>query len=87
MHIYYKLRAVRKHIRREINDVAASVHDAFQLLQTDMKKHIKLLETVRNKRELTREEEKIMEQMKRDMAAAEKLVDKEISNMRRELDE
>lgn len=85
-HIWRKLRDTKKHLRKQIRDVEISVHDAFQMLHIDMKKHLKLLESAKNKRDLTREEEKIMVQMKRDIELAEKIVNKEINDIKEEVE-
>ncbi len=86
VHVWKKLRDTKKHLRRRIRNVEASVHDAFVMLHTDMVKHLKLLESAKSKRALTREEEKILAQMKRDIEIAEKIVNREISDMKEEIE-
>lgn len=85
-HIWRKLHDTKKRLRKEIRNVETSIHDAFRMLHGDMKRHLKLLESAQTKRDLTREEEKILAQMKRDIDMAEKMVSKEIKDMKEEIE-
>ncbi|OGZ31581.1 MAG: hypothetical protein A2931_04310 [Candidatus Niyogibacteria bacterium RIFCSPLOWO2_01_FULL_45_48] len=83
-HIKNKYEVFRKKIGKEAHEAARALHRAFDLLKEDVHKEIKALEKARTKRDLTVEEEKIVEQLKKDLDDAEKFVAKEIEDIERE---
>lgn len=84
-YLWIRFNAIKKKVKKELKEIEVSIHGAFHLLQNDLRKHIKLLKDVKTKRELTREEKKIMDQMKHDIKISEKMIDKEIDNLRKKV--
>ncbi len=82
---WHRIRALRQRIGREIKDVEIGVHQAFDILREDVRKHLKLLEKVKSKRELTVEEEKIIRQLRRDLDITEKMVNKKIEKIEEDI--
>jgi hypothetical protein len=82
---WHTLTRLRKRIRKEVLEVESTLHRAFDILQEDIREQIKLLEKTRGKRELTKEEDKIVKQLKKDLETAEKFVKKEIEDIENEV--
>lgn len=80
-----KFSALRKRLRKEVREAESALHKAFYLLKEDMQEQIKMLEKVRGRRQLTKEEEKIVKRLKRDLDGDEKLVRKEIEDIEKEV--
>ena len=75
----------RKRIRKETEEAEQALHRAVKLLKGDIKDQIKLLEKVKSKRQLTKEEDKIVKQLRRDLDDTEKFVGKEIKDIEKEI--
>lgn len=82
---WHKFSLMRKRLKKEVREAESALHKAFNLLRENIRKKIKLLEKTRTKRELTAEEEKIAEQLKKDLNDAEKFVQKEIEDIEKEI--
>jgi len=80
-----RIKTLRRKIGREIKEVESGVHEAFDILREDVRKHLKLLESVKSKRDLTFEEERILKQLRRDLDAAEKMVNKKIEKIEEDI--
>ncbi len=76
---------LRKRLRKEVREAESASHKAFDLLQEETREQIKTLEKTRNRRDLTAKEEKIIQRLKKNIAAAEKFVKKEIDDIAREV--
>lgn len=64
-YIWYKFSLMRKRLRKEVREAENALHQAFDLLKEDIQEQIKMLEKTRTKRQLTKEEEKIIKQLKK----------------------
>ena len=82
-HWWHKFTTMRNRVRKEIREAELALHGAFDLLKEAIRKQIKMLEKTRTKRELTKEEEKIIKRLKKDLDDAEKFVKKEIEDIER----
>jgi four helix bundle protein len=71
-------------IRKEASLAQSSVHKAFDFIKEELYQQIKLLEKASTKRQLTDEEEKIVNQLKKDLSEAEKIIRKEIEDIEKE---
>lgn len=80
-HGLHKFSALRKRFRKEVREAESALHKAFDLLKDDIRKQIKMLEKTRTKRQLTKEEERIIKQLKSNLDDAEKYVRKEIEDI------
>lgn len=71
----------RKQILKESEEAEKIVHKAFALLQEDVKDSVVALEKAQSSRELTKEEEKVMVKLKRNLSDAEKAIQKEVHDV------
>lgn len=78
---WHKFSMFRKKLKKEVREAESALHKAFDLLKEDIREQVKMLEKTKNKRELTEEEEKVIEQLKKDLDDAEKFVRKEIEDI------
>ncbi len=82
---WHKFSFLRKRVRKEIHEAESALHKAFDMLKGDIQEQIKMLEKTRTRRQLTEEEEKIIKQLKKDLDNAERLVQKEIEDIEKEI--
>lgn len=80
-----KMRRLRKRLKSEMNQADVDVHARFDAMKEGMAKKIMMLEEAETRRELTAEEIDLMESMKRDLSAAEKMIRHEIASMEDEV--
>lgn len=85
LHGIRKIIGLRRRIRHEINDVEGEIHKAFDILREDLRAHLKLLDKVRNKRDLTAEEEKIATILKNNLDLAEESLRKKVEVIEKEI--
>ena len=78
---WHKFLFLKKRIRKEAREAASAVNNSFNLLKSDIQETIKVLEKAHTKRELTKEEGKILEQFKQDLEDAGKFVKKEVEDI------
>ena len=84
--ILYFIRKVteyRRKIRKEVTEAEAVLHESFTKLHFDVQKHVEKLESVRKKRTLTKEEDKMVNELTASLNEAEKIVSKEIRDIKR----
>jgi len=75
----------KRRIRREVYEADEVLHKTFDLLLEDTQEQIGLLENAKTKRELTEEEEKIVTQLRKNLAVAERFIKKEIEDIEKEI--
>ncbi len=80
-YVWHKFFIMGKKIKKEVREAEDALHKAFDLLKESVREQVKILEKVRSKRKLTEEEEKINEQLRKDLEDAEKYVRKEIKDI------
>ena len=78
---WHKFLFLKKRIRKETREASSAVSDSFNLLKENVQETIKILEKTHTKRELTKEEDKILKQFKRDVEDAEKFIKKEVDDI------
>lgn len=76
-----KFVSLRKRVRKEAREATSAVTNSFNLLRENMQETIKILEKTHARRELTKEEDRILKQFKRDLEDAEKFVKKEVEDI------
>lgn len=76
---------LRKRLQKEIREAGGTLHKAFDLLKDDIREQVKMLEHTKTKRELTKEEEKILKHFKSHLDDAEKFIRKEIDDIENEI--
>ena len=82
---WYRWYLLKKRVQRDVHQADNALHKAFDLLQEELREQIKLLEKTRTRRELTAEEEKMIQRFKKNVETAEKFVKKEIDDIAREV--
>jgi len=84
-YLWFRFTRFRKRVKKEVREAELALHKAFELLKEDIQEQIKLLEKTRTRRQLTEEEEKIIQRLKKDLDNAEQLVRKEIEDIEKEI--
>jgi hypothetical protein len=80
-HSWHKFLLFKRKLRKEINVMGKYFHKSFAYLKEDTEKHIKMLERTKSRRELTKEEEKILKRLKDNLDSIERTVSKEIEEI------
>ena len=81
----HRLALFKDRLRKEVKETDVALRKAFDLLRRDVKDQIKLLEKTKAKRNLTKEEKRIVKQLGKDLDNAEKSVRKEIKDIEKEV--
>lgn len=68
---------------KEIREVEETVHRDFEKLRKDMRHQLKVIEKAKTVRELTLEEEAIAQRLKKNMDLTEKMIGKEVKEVRK----
>jgi len=74
-----------KRLWEEVREAEEAIHKAFDLLKEDVREQLEKLDGVRTKRQLAEKEEKIINQLKKDLDDAERFVRKEIGDIEKEV--
>lgn len=82
---WYKFRLLRQRVGKEVGEAEVALRQAFVSLKKNVATRIKLLEKTGAKRKLTKEEEKVIAQLRKDLDQAESVVAKEIKDIRQEI--
>ncbi|PWB38916.1 MAG: hypothetical protein C3F02_01500 [Parcubacteria group bacterium] len=82
---YRKWSIMRGRVRREVGEAESVLHKEFNNLRKRIRAHLKILEQVSKKKKLTKEEQLTMEELRQELASAEHNVEKEIEDIRREV--
>lgn len=79
----YRVNLLKRELMKETKDVDRGIDKVFNLLRDDMLSHIRTLKKAKTKRELTKEEKKILEGLIKNFDDAEKFLKKEMSDVKR----
>ncbi|GIW66549.1 MAG: hypothetical protein KatS3mg095_0447 [Candidatus Parcubacteria bacterium] len=81
--LYYlrKLNQIREKIEKETKDLHRAIHSFIQYLHSRFEEQIKLLQETKNKRGLTEEEEKILQELEEKIEKINKYLHKEIKDI------
>jgi uncharacterized protein (UPF0333 family) len=82
---YYRFALFRKRVRKEVLEAESMIGETFDFLKQDLNDQIKLLGKTKSKRELTKEEDKIIKKLKKDVDYLEKSMKKEIEDIKKEI--
>jgi len=77
-------RFIRK-LKKETREAEEALHKAFDALKEDVEEQLDLLNKVKSKRDLTKEEEKIRKNLNKNLGIAEKYIAKEITDIKKHL--
>lgn len=76
-----------KKLRREVHEADDSVQKACYALYDELSEQLEAFEHVKTKRQLTREEKRMVKQFKKALDVAERYISKEIKDVKKELDQ
>ena len=82
---WFKYKQFKNKMKKEVEVVEQTIHAAFDELRESTQKHVSTLEKVKLKRDLTREEAKILLQLKNQLNAAEKHINHEMEQIERDM--
>ena len=85
LYFWYKCRTMRDRLLKEVREAERSLHKAFDLLKEDTRVEVETLKKVRAKREFTKEEKRIIEQLEKNLDDAEKFISKEVDDIKKEI--
>jgi flagellar biosynthesis/type III secretory pathway M-ring protein FliF/YscJ len=80
-----RLSSLKKKVKKETNEAEKALQTAFNLLRQNVRKQIKILESAKARRQLTKEEEEIIKHFRQDLDRVEKSVRKEIKDIEKEV--
>lgn len=83
---WYRIMIWKKKLHREVREAEESVHKAFGALSDELRDQLETFDKVKNKRELTNEEKKMIRQFKAALDVAEQYIGKEIRDVEKELE-
>ncbi len=78
-----KVRDYRAIVRKEATEAEEVLHESFTKLHFEVQQHVKSLEKTRKRRPLTKSEEKMVKDLSVSLDEAEKIVGKEIRDIKR----
>ena len=81
-----KFSQFKRRLRKEIREAEEALHKSTDILKKDLGEQIRLLEYAKDRRKLTQEEERIIRQLRKNLDDVEKFVEKEIRDIKREVD-
>jgi hypothetical protein len=82
---WFALIKMRKRVSKDVIKAEKDVHDAFSLLQDDMKQQIMLLEITKKHRTLTDEEEAILRSLSKNIKSVEKFIIEHLEEIRKDV--
>lgn len=85
LYFYRHYLRLKKRIKKEANEAEEILHKSFSQLRAEFYKQIKYLESIKDDRPLTREEKKILRDLKGRLKEAEAVIAKEIIDIEREV--
>ena len=80
-YFWWRIKLFFKKLRKETKEAEQALHRAFDALREDAEGELKLLDKVKSKRDLTKEEEKIRKNLRKNLNMAEKFIEKEIKDI------
>ncbi len=75
----------RRRLDHEMDTIDRSVHTAFNLLKDEIRHEVKNLQKIKSKRKLTAEEERIIDRFSADVDDAERFIEKQIRDVKKEV--
>lgn len=80
-HSHRHFRRWRKHVHKSVRVAESSIDDVFTKLIESIEKQLSLLERTSTKRELTREESRVLTTLRKNLRSAEKSIKKEVGEI------
>jgi len=79
--MWYKLKNLRRRVGRETSEASSALHSEFHRLRGVINSNVATMERAGKRRKLSREETRLLNSLKKEMAAAERKVGKEIKDI------
>ncbi|MDX1608068.1 MAG: cohesin domain-containing protein [Candidatus Spechtbacterales bacterium] len=80
-YMHHKFTLFRASLQKEVEEAEIAVHKAFYTLKKEADRNLKLLETVKDKRGLTKEELAVMDGLKGNLSKVERIIEKEVEDI------
>jgi hypothetical protein len=80
-----RIKDMRKRIRAETIQTESAVRKAFEVLKEDIRHEVMILEQARSSRELSQDEEQVIDRLKQHLIDAERTIGKKIQIIKREV--
>ncbi len=77
-YIWHKFTLMKNRFRREVKEVESDTRGAFSVLRRDVHHQIRALEKIKSKRQLTKEEHEILENLEQSLNKAEEIITQDI---------
>lgn len=81
-YMWHKFMLLRKRLSRDTREAENRLHKAIDFIKDDMQRHIRSLERVRNQRDLTLAENRILDRLRKNLDRVDKLINKEIGDIK-----
>lgn len=85
MHGLHRAKTTKASLRRELHEIDRLVGKSFDLLKEDIEDSIKMLERAKSRRQLTKEEDAIVERLRQNLSDAERVIHKEVMKAEKHL--
>jgi hypothetical protein len=84
-HAFASAQKLRKSLQKDVDQMSKGVHKAFDLLREDVNDHVRALERAKSRRDLTKQEEKMLANLRNSLESAEKFLDEKIDAVKKDL--
>ncbi|HRH26294.1 MAG TPA: cohesin domain-containing protein [Candidatus Paceibacterota bacterium] len=81
VYFMFQIKRFKKSLNQQVHNTESSVHKAFESLRENVRSQIKNLENVRTKRDLTKEEKKIIVELQKNITVSEEHLQKQLSDL------
>ncbi len=85
IHGVHKVRKTHATLRREVQDIDRLIEKSFDLLKEEINDDIRLLERAKTKRDLTKEEDAIIRNLRQNLDDAESVIHKEVQKVEKHI--
>jgi hypothetical protein len=79
--LVHRYKKFRKEIKKEVKDVEKVLSKSFNIMREDLRDYVRLLESAKSRRRLTKEEGVMIERMRHNLDDAERVIKKEIEDV------
>lgn len=84
-HTLASIKRMKKGLQKDVDQMSKGVHKAFELLREDVNDHVRALEKASSKRDLTKEEEKMLAGLRDSLESAEKFLEEKLDAVKKDL--
>lgn len=85
VYVWYRIRIMRKHVKKEVSRSEVSIHQVFRALKKDVEEQLMKLENARTRRELTEEEREMSKVLISHLGIVEEFIRREMENIKGEV--